>query len=310
MSAGAQDIPSKPEWLRWSTSEVAEWLGSRTEPVVVGWPSNGTRRWYMAHRRDNPDAGDYLSTIIRRQAEFHRMVLEHGVAVLLSPSFGAVNLERGAEYVRYALGGLLRIAYDDVYREMFDGGVRLRFYGEYEEALDTPEYRPMLEACRELMDATAGGGGPLVLIGLFADSAHDKIARLSVEFARRTGRPPVRREQIEAYYGVPVPDLGLYVGYEQPQLFDVPLISTGLEDLYVTLNPTLDVTRRQLREILYDHLITRRTPPVDYENLPPEARKTLIEYNERKKGMTLGLGDVDPTTGIWRPAIPQLNCPD
>jgi adenosine tuberculosinyltransferase len=305
LNGGAHGAPPKSEWLRWSTAEVAEWVRSRPEPLVVGWPSNGTRRWYMAHRRETPDAGDYLSTIIRRQAEFHGMVLEHGVGVLLSPSFGAVNLERGAEYTRYALGGLLQIASDASYRKLFDGGVRLRFYGDYESVLDTPEYRPMLEACHGLMDATAAGAGPLVLIGLFVDSAHDRVARLGVEFARRNGRPPDRREQIEAYYGVPVPDLSLYVGYEQPQLFDVPLISTGLEDLYVTLNPTLDVTRRQLREILYDHLVARRTPPVNYESLPPEARESLIEYNERRRGMTLGLGDVDPTTGIWRPVIPE-----
>lgn len=311
MSAGTHDIsPRLPEWLRWSTGEVAEWVGSQPEPVVVGWPSNGTRRWYMAHRRENPDAGDYLSTIIRRQAKFHKMVLEHGVGVLLSPSFGALNLERGARYARYALGGLLQIASDDVYRELFDGGVRFRFYGDYEEVLDTPEYRPMLEACRGLMDATAGGAGPLILIGLFADSAHDGIARLSVDFARANGRPPNRREQIEAYYGVPVPDLSLYVGYEQPQIFDVPLIATGLEDLYVTLNPTLDVTQGQLREILYDHLITRRTPTVDYEDLSPEARTRLIQYNDRRRGMTLGLGEIDSMTGIWRPVIPQLHDPD
>lgn len=298
--------PELPEWLGWSTEEIMGWVGSRPAPVVVGWPSNGTRRWYLAHRRENPNAGDYLSTIIQRQAEFHKMVLDHGVSVLLSPSFGAVNLERGAQYTRYALGGLLRISSDTVYREMFDGGVRLRFYGEYEAVLDTPEYRPMLEACQELMDTTAGGAGPLILIGLFADSAHDRIARLSVDFARRNGRPPVRKEQIEAYYGIPIPDLSLYVGHEQPQLFDVPLISTGLEDLYVTLNPTLDVTPIQLREILYDHLVARRTPAVDYENLSPEARSSLIEYNEQRSGMTLGLGYVDPTTGIWRPVIPRF----
>jgi len=46
-------------------------------------------------------------------------------------------------------------------------------------------------------------------------------------------------------------------------MFDVPLLATGLEHLYATLNPSPDLTERQLREILYDQLVTRRAAPVD-----------------------------------------------
>ena len=83
---------------------------------------------------------------------------------------------------------------------------------------------------------------------------------MSVEFATRRGRPPDRRELIEAYYGLDVPDLSFYLGFAQPALFDVPLVATGQEDLYATLTPSPDLTEAQLREILYDHLVTRRTP--------------------------------------------------
>jgi hypothetical protein len=33
------------------------------------------------------------------------------------------------------------------------------------------------------------------------------------------------------------------------------LLTTSLEHLYPTLNPTPDLTERQLQEILYDHLV-------------------------------------------------------
>src|SRR3712207_7091552 len=56
----------------------------------------------------------------------------------------------------------------------------------------------------------------------------------SVELAECRGRLPDRMELIEAYYGLPVPDLSLYVGFAQPEMFDVPLLTTGLEHLYVT----------------------------------------------------------------------------
>ncbi len=269
---------------------------------MVGWPSNGTRRWFLDHRREHPEGGDYLSTIIRRQAEHHRMVLAHGADVVLSPTFGRLNTQRGAEYTRYALGGLLRVASDGVYQELFRSGVRLRFYGEYREVLDGPEYRPMVEACEEITASTADGDGPLILLGLFADAPYGTIARLSVELFQKTGRVPDRRALIEAYYGVPVPDLSFYVGFEQPQLFDVPLLATGLEDLYFTLNPTPDLDERQLRGILYDHLVARRTPEIEYETLSEEAKSKLAE-GMKGRG-TVGLGRVDPLTGTWRPVLP------
>jgi tuberculosinol/isotuberculosinol synthase len=188
---------------------------------------------------------------------------------------------------------------------MFENGLRLRFYGDHEEVLDTPAFRPMLQACAEITAATDSGDDPLLLIGLFADAPYPKIARLSVEFAQKHGRPPDRRELIEAYYGLPVPDLSLYLGFAQPALFDVPLITTGLEDLYATLTPSPELTERQLREILYDHLITRRTPDPDYESLSEEARDRLAEYNDRYRGQTLGVGRIDPVTGIWTPVLPD-----
>jgi hypothetical protein len=140
--------------------------------------------------------------------------------------------------------------------------VRIRFYGDYEVALTVAGLRSALETCAILTDATASGEGPLLLIGLFADDPYPTIARLSVEFAKREGRPPGRAELIEAYYGLPVPDLSLYVGFAQPEMFDIPLLAAGLEHLYATLNPSPDLTERQLRDILYDHLVTRRAAPV------------------------------------------------
>ncbi len=299
------DPPGLSEWLGWPTERVSRWISAQPEPVVMGWPYNGTRRWYVAYRRRNPGAKDYLGVLIRRQAELHRLIFAHGVSVIIAPSFGAETLKRGEAYARYALSGLARLPADEVYRGLIDSGVRMRFYGDYEEALAAPHFRSALEACATLTEATASGDGPLLLIGLFADDPYPTIARLSVEFAEREGRPPGRTELVEAYYGLPVPDLSLYVGFAQPEMFDVPLIATGLEHLYVTLNPSPDLTERQLREILYDHLVTRRAAPVDYDTLSPEAELELVEYAERCKGSTLGIGRIDPLTGLWRPLLPN-----
>ena len=299
------DPPGLSEWLDWPTQMVSRWVSSRPEPVVMGWPYNGTRRWYAAYRLRNPGAEDYLGILIRRQAELHRLIFAHGVSVILAPSFGAESLKRGEAYTRYALGGLARLPEDEVYRTLIDSGVRIRFYGDYERALTAAGFHTALEACLTLNNVNTTEDGPLLLIGLFADDPYPTIARLSVEFAEREGRAPGRAELIEAYYGLSVPDLGLYVGFGQPEMFDVPLLTTGLEHLYVTLNPSPDLTPRQLREILYDHLVTRRATPVNYESLSLRAQLELAEYTERCKGDTLGIGRIDPLTGLWKPLLPR-----
>ncbi|MGI9050525.1 MAG: hypothetical protein ACR2GU_14325 [Rubrobacteraceae bacterium] len=84
-------------------------------------------------------------------------------------------------------------------------------------------------------------------------------------------------------------------------LFDVPLITTGEEDLYATLAPSPEVTERQLREILYDHLVLKRVEDVDYESFSEEAIERLREYSEVHREQTLGVGRIDPLTGMWNP---------
>jgi hypothetical protein len=239
--------------------------------------------------------------MIHYQASKHRLLFELGASAILAPCFGYGLLKRGEDYTRYVLGALLRLGDDPVNQEMFDSGVRLRFYGDYEEALNTPALRPMLTACHELTQMTSDNTGPLLMLGLFADSPYERLARLSVDFAHRQGRPPSRTELVWEYYGVEVPDLSLYLSFAQPSVFDVPLIATGQEDLYATMSPSPEVTERQLREILYDHFILRAGGDVDYEALPEESVRRLESYNEAMRERTLGVGTVDPETGLWIP---------
>jgi adenosine tuberculosinyltransferase len=299
--------PQLAEWLSWRRAHLAQWVLAQEQPVVMGWPFNGTRRWYLLHRRENSTAGDYVTTTIRRQAEQHRLVFAHGVSVIVAPHFGRELLQRGTSYTQTVLGGLLKLGDDPINQEMVDAGLRIHFYGDYEEILDTPVFRPMLDACASLTAATASGDGPLLLIGLFADAPYPKIARLSVAFAEKHGRAPDRQDLIEAYYGLAVPNLSLFVGFSQPALFDVPLLTTGREDLYATLAPSADLTEKQLREILYDHLVTRRIADDNYEMLPDEALAALAAYYERHRGMTVGIGRIDSLTGVWNPLLPDAD---
>jgi hypothetical protein len=50
-----------------------------------------------------------------------------------------------AVYTRYALGWLARLPDDEVYLELIECGVRIRFYGNYGEALTLAGLRSALE---------------------------------------------------------------------------------------------------------------------------------------------------------------------
>lgn len=292
--------------MGWERQQVARWIWWRSEPLVIGWPFNGTRRWYRVHQWENPHADDYVGTVIRVQAEKQRMLFELGASTILAPCFGYVLLSRGEQYTRTVLSALLRLEDNPIYRQMFEAGVRLRFYGDFEEALDTPTLRPMLRACHNLMARTDHNDGPLLLLGLFADSPHERIARMGIDFWQRRGRAPSRQELIQEYYGAAVPNLSLYIGFARPALFDVPLITTGDEDLYATLSPSPEVTEAQLRDILYDHLVMRRIEDTDYGSFSAKAVERLKEYNEACREQTVGVGRLDPLTGLWKPTAGNL----
>lgn len=306
------EAPLPGDWMRLSDADVASWVRSRSECFVMGWPYNGTRRWYAAHSSQNGQKGstsaDYLRDLIRKQAEHHRMVFDHGVRVLVVPSFGNKNLARGSEYVRRALGGLPKLQDDEVYQQLMSDGLRIRFYGDYEQVLQstlgTEQSRPLIEFCRNLMDRTSGGTGPVLLLGLFADDPYSTIARLSVEFYQANGRPPEHPELVEAYYGISMSNLDMYVGFAKPQLFNVPLLPTGAEQLYVTMNPSPDLSQAQLRLMLYDCLFLRGANP-DYEAMSAQQREDLLHRLQESSEQTFGIGQIDPLTGGWRPLSPD-----
>ncbi|MCL4561421.1 MAG: hypothetical protein M1281_12485, partial [Chloroflexi bacterium] len=93
---------------------------------------------------------------------------------------------------------------------------------------------------------------------------------------------------------------------------DMPLLATGEEDLYFTISPSLDLTARQLRHILYDHLYTRKTPEPDYESLSPDDLAWMQSFYAANHERTLGLGVL--MGGIWYPipgeAWPSGNLPN
>jgi hypothetical protein len=129
-----------------------------------------------------------------------------------------------------------------------------------------------------------------------------------VQHYLETGHSPDKKTLVQKYYGMNVPPLSFFIGFDKFSVFDTPLITDGSEDLYFTVSPSLYLTDIQLREILYDHLYTRRVEESDYSHLTPDAVEAMRAFYRANQGKTLGIGAIEERGGFWYP-LPQVEGP-
>lgn len=296
-------MPTFEEFLQLPTDEVAALVKASGEKVCV-FPINGTRRWFMLEHADkiqNDFFPAYMDLSIRNHIELCAMLFEHGIETILAPVFGRELLSRGDEYTqRVGIEGLIRTATDKNYRAFFERvNVKVRFYGDYHNVLTGTPHEGALQSMDEVVDATKSNSTFRLCFGVFADESSETVARLSVEHFRAEGKIPDKTALVKQYYGEDLPPVSLFIGFDKFSAFDMPLLSTGEEDLYFSHRPSPYMTAKQLRSILYDHLYTRRTPEPDYTKLPSDALNELREYYRRHKDFVFGVGKLK--FGLWFP---------
>ena len=229
------------------------------------------------------------------------MLFDHGIEILLAPVFGRELIQRGDEYTRrVGIDGLVRTASDLAYRQFFEHyNVRVRFYGDYREVLTGTPYEYALNSMLEVMEATKHNTGFRLFFGVFADDLTETISRLSVEHFLAQGAVPDKQTLIRKYYGEDLPPVSLFIGFDKFSVFDMPLLTTGEEDLYFSLSPSLYMTKHQLRAILYDHLYIRPAPEPDYTKLAAAELDWLREYYRKNKDYAFGIGKLK--FNLWVP---------
>lgn len=310
-------------FLALPTAEVARLVAERPRTCVF--PINGTRRWYLLERllgewaaeggappsSEAEYLSDYLARTAQAQVALARLFFSHGIRTLMVSLFGSSLLERGDDYVSIGFEeGLARIgrdpAYHDFYREM---GVRVRFYGDYRRVLPGLGYAHLIDLFDEVMAATRGNDRHLLMFGLCADDPLETVARLAIAHHQAHGRPPTKRELTAAYYGEELDGVDLFIGFDKPCVFDVPLLDMGDADLYYLVSPSPYLAERQLRRILYDHLYARRMAEQDYTDLSPAALQAMKAFYDLNREATLGLGRKHAAGDFWYP-VPQVRLPD
>ena len=292
------------EFLSLPVDEVAT-LVRAAGPQVAVFPINGTRRWFMlehaaAAQGDDPITA-YMDISQARHIELYRLFFDHGVDTLLTPVFGSELFRRGEGYIRrIGMAGIARLAQHPEFLKFYDEyGVRVRFYGDYRRELAGTEYASLIDIFDEVTRRTRTFQRARLFFGVFASDATESAAGLAVAFYRDHAKVPTRRELVEMYYGEDVPPASFFIGFDKPSAFDYPLLASGEEDLYFTAAPSPYLAERQLREILFDHLYTRRAPEPEYADFVQDDWAWMKSFYRAHREHTYGVGALH--SGIWIP---------
>jgi hypothetical protein len=301
------------DFLRLPAEEVAR-LVQAAGSHVCAFPINGTRRWYWLEYPAEAAAGSsehYLRASAQRLVEVYQLFFDHGFQTLLVPVFGPDLLARGDDYMQSVVGqGLRWFARDEPLWDLCRAyEVRVRVYGDARRYLCGTAYARDLEAFEEAAETHTGGcSRRRLFFGVCAHDPTERVAEIGAEFFRLHGRVPSRREVVKAYYGEYVEPVSLFIGFERPAAFDMPLLATGNEDLYFTVCPSLSIDAPTLRAILYDHLFARRIDESDYSALHSDDWQLLADFYRLNRGHVLGLGFAWGQQHVWCP-LPQVTLP-
>ena len=294
-------------FLQLPTEEVAALVKAAGEKVCV-FPVNGTRRWFLLEHGNeigNDYFEAYMNAAIRNHIELCGMLFDHGIGTILAPVFGRELMRRGDEYTkRVGIDGLVRTATDKNYRDFFaNQNVKIRFYGDYRDVLTGTPYEYALKSMYEVTEMTKHNNGHRLFFGVFADEVTETVSRLSVEHYLAHGAVPDKQTLVRKYYGEDMPPVSIFIGFDKFSVFDMPLLSTGEEDLYFSLSPSPYMTEHQLRAILYDHIYIRRTPEPDYTKLGQDELSWLREYYRHNKDYAFGVGKLK--FDLWFPDLAE-----
>lgn len=283
--------------------EVAARVRASGQKVCV-FPVNGTRRWFILEHGDqigNDFFEAYMNASIKNHVDLCSMLFEHGINTILAPVFGHELMRRGDEYTqRVGMDGLVRTATDPNYRRFYEQhDVKVRFYGDYRDVLTGTPYEYALKSIYEITELTKGHSASRLFFGVFADEVTETIARLSVEHYLASGAVPDKETLIRKYYGEDVPPVSIFIGFDKFNVFDMPLLSTGEEDLYFSVSPSPYMTERQLRAILYDHMYVRPMAEPDYSALSQDELNWLRKYYRNMQDYALGVGKLQ--FNLWIP---------
>lgn len=294
-------VIDRETFLKLASSEVAK-LVRAAGPQACVFPINGTRRWFMLeHGQDVTDdpIQAYLDISAKQHIEIYRRCFEYGLDTLITPIFGGELFNRGDEYIqKIGAEGLSRLATHPDFLSFYqESNVRVHFYGDHRKQLAGRAFSYISDQFDRIAETTACNNRFRLFYGVFASDASESIAEITLQHYQKTNRLPTRRDLIELYYGDYIEKANIFIGFEKFNVFDYPLLGWGEESLYFTVAPSLYLTDRQLRNILYDYLYLRPVQDPDYAEMSAQDFELMRTYYQHNREATFGVGEM--RGGIW-----------
>jgi len=293
------------EFLALPTEKVAN-LVRAAGPQVCVFPINGTRRWFMLEYGDrqwDDPIGTYMDIASANHISLCKLVFDHGIDTLLTPTLGPDILLRGEEYMaRIGSEGLARLAQGPDFMKFYaEYDVRVHFYGDHRKALASSPYAHLSDLFDQAAERTRNHKRFRLFFGIFGNDVAEAVAEFAVKYYQQHGKSPDRRAIVAMYYGEYVEPATFFIGFDKFSAFDYPLLNLGEEALYFTVSPSLYLSQRQLRLILYDYLYARSAPEPDYDTLSPQAKTRMRAFYRANEENVFGLGVL--YDGIWYPCL-------
>jgi hypothetical protein len=174
------------------------------------------------------------------------------------------------------------------------------FYGDYRRILKDAGHEDVAEELDGIVEATAHHASRRLLFGLFAEDAVNVILNYTADRIEKGENLPSRDEIIAHYYGEFIPPVDIFIGMSRFAAYDMPLLSTGREDLYFLAAPTLYLQEEEIRRILYDHIFARPTAD-SYEDFEGAGWDFMQTYYAKNRKRIFGIGSQQ--YGMWYPDI-------
>lgn len=295
------------EFLELPRVEISKLVRQSGSKVLV-FPINGTRRWFAMEHGDQEFSDPitaYMDIAQTRHIEIYKMIYEHGVDTLISPMVGPEILATRDEYMDKIGGdGLARLARHEEFLEFYEKyGVRVHFYGDFRERFKDTYFEYLLELFESISEKTKNNSKFRMFYGLFADNLNstNRVSDYSVKYFKEHGRIPTREEIVSMYYGEYVDKADIFIGFDRFAAFDYPLLSWGEEDMYFTTAPSLYLDDKELREILYDHIYTRRAKEIEYMSEEDALINPVKDFYQMNRSTVLGVGRL--LHGTWIPRL-------
>jgi len=286
------------------STEAAAALIRGAGPKVCVFPINNTRRWFAlehgAEQFDDPYTA-YMDITGKEHIRLYKLLFDHGLDTLINPVFGVELFRRGEDYMKkIGADGLEWLVSNPNFVNFYDEyQVRVRFYGDHRKILQGTPYAYLSDRFDEITRRTQHHNKYRLFFGVCGTDATESVAEFSVRHFQEIGNIPDREIIIAAYYGEYVTPADLFISSDKFWVFDYPLLSSGEEDLYYMVAPSLYLTEKQLREILYDHLYARQVDHPDYEGMSALSFADMKKFYEENREKTLGVGKM--IDSVWYP---------